>query len=367
MTVSLAPNPVSSSKQRDTVIDVDIHAMPRCPTDLTKYMAKRWQQHMQEYGQSNRQAYVGGTVYPKAAPELARRDSWPPNGGLPGSDLDFMRLQHLNPNDIEIGVLQMVYPNIQERNSDLAIALCSAANDWQLAEWTDLEPRLKGSIVVPSNDPIASKEEISKRAGNRAFAQIMMTPRTFEPIGGKRYWPIFEAAAEHDLPIGMHAGGANGLPVTASGWPSFYIEEHQCQAMVPQAALMSMIFNGVFEQFPTLRLLVVEAGFGFVPSLGWRMDKVWETNRSELPNVKLPPSEYLRRNVWFSTQPIEETKERAELIELVSWIGWDRLLFASDYPHWDFDDPRYAFKIPMTSLQKRAVLSENARSVYRFK
>lgn len=366
MNVQVQPG-ANRAEAKLRVVDVDIHPALKTPNALDPYLSTRWREHMKEYGQLHRQPYVGGSLYPKAAPALARRDAWPPNGGPPGSDLQFMREQHLDPNGIEYGLLQLLYPNTRdERNPDLSVALSTAVNDWQIAEWTEKEPRIKASIVIPSNVTDAAVKEINARAGNRAFAQVMMQPRTSEPIGGKRYWPIFEAAVSNDIPIGMHAAGTNGLPVTASGWPSYYLEEHQCTSLGVQAAVSNLLLSGVFEEFPTLRIVMIESGFYFVPALGWRLDKIWERNRRELPRVKRPPSEYLKTNFWFSTQPTEEPERSGDMLDLINWIGWDRLIFSSDYPHWDFDDPRYAFKVKMTDQQLSDILSGNAHKVYRF-
>jgi predicted TIM-barrel fold metal-dependent hydrolase len=67
---------------------------------------------------------------------------------------------------------------------------------------------------------------------------------------------------------------------------------------------------------------------------------------------------------WFTTQPIEEPEKPEHLRKLIDWIGWDRLLFATDYPHWDSDDPRYAFKCHLSDDERRAVFAGNAKSVY---
>ena len=72
-----------------------------------------------------------------------------------------------------------------------------------------------------------------------------------------------------------------------------------------------------------------------------------------------------RTNVWFTTQPIEEPEPRSHLAETIEWIGWDRVLFATDYPHWDFDDPAQALPIKLTDLQRQQVFLENAKAVYR--
>ncbi len=348
------------------VVDCDIHPMLATPDAFDPYLSTRWRAYLRDYGQLHRQPFVGGSMYPKSAPALSRRDAWPPTGGPPGSDLAFMREQHLNPNNIEFGVLQLLYPNTRdERNPDLAVALCSAANDWQLAEWTEPEPRLKASLVIPAHDTDAALREIDRRADDRSFAQIFLTARAVEPVGSRRYWPLYAAAVEHDLPIGMHSGGTSGLPVSAAGWPSFYLEEHQGHTLAFESTLVNLVFSGVFEAFPDLRFVAIESSFAFAPSLAWHLDTVWERQRRELPHLSMRPSEYLRRNVWFTTQPIEEPERPADLLDVLEWVGHDRLLFSSDYPHWDNDDPRHAFTVPLPAATLSAILAGNARTVYR--
>ena len=115
-----------------------------------------------------------------------------------------------------------------------------------------------------------------------------------------------------------------------------------------EAVVTSLVMEGVFERFPKLRVVLVEAGFVWVPSLCWRLDRLWERMRDEVPHLTRPPSEYIRQNIWYTTQPIEEPANPEHLKETIDWIGWDRLLFSTDYPHWDYDDPNHAFKFKMT-------------------
>jgi predicted TIM-barrel fold metal-dependent hydrolase len=126
-----------------------------------------------------------------------------------------------------------------------------------------------------------------------------------------------------------------------------------------------MIFEGVFERFPDFRLVLVEGGFAWLPPLMWRMDREWERMRDEVPHVKRKPSDYIRSNVWLTTQPIEEPENNRDLYDVLSWIGHDRLMFSTDYPHWDFDHPEFAFKVPLEAAQKDAILRGNAVSLYR--
>jgi len=111
--------------------------------------------------------------------------------------------------------------------------------------------------------------------------------------------------------------------------------------------------------------VLIETGFAWLPALGWRLDKHWERMRDEVPHVKRPPSEYLREHFWVSTQPMEETDKPDELIDVMEWIGFDRLLFASDYPHWDFDDPFLSLPPSLSDARRRAIYADNARALYR--
>jgi uncharacterized protein len=76
------------------------------------------------------------------------------------------------------------------------------------------------------------------------------------------------------------------------------------------------------------------------------------------------PSEYVRQNFWFTTQPVDEPDEAKHFRSLIEWVGIDRLLFSSDYPHWDFDDPRYCFKAPLSEAERTKIFQSNARAVF---
>ena len=121
-----------------------------------------------------------------------------------------------------------------------------------------------------------------------------------------------------------------------------------------------MILEGVFDAFPRLKVVLIERGFAWAPQLAWRLDAHWTKMRSKVPDLKRRPSEYMKSNLRFATQPVEEPEHPNDLRQVFDWVGWDRLVYSSDYPHWDFDDPHLAFKFQMTESEKRMLFRDNA-------
>ncbi len=212
MNVTVRPLAETSTASRLGVIDCDIHPARRSPEELAPFLERRWQEHAAQFGTSRRLGYQDGVAYPKGQPNAARRDAWPPEGGPPGSSLGFMQAQHLDANGVAFGILNPLGATGQGfRNLDLAAAYARATNDWQIAEWTGHDARLRASVVVSYEDPPAAVAEIERRAGDTAFAQVLLLTRTAEPLGQRKYWPIYEAAARAGLPVGIHAFGYRRL------------------------------------------------------------------------------------------------------------------------------------------------------------
>ena len=267
------PEQASVDHAKTAIADCDIHPARATATELYPYLARRWHAHLETYDKHPYQGMMDGPPYPKAQPNASRRDAYPPEGGPQGSSLSFMQKQHLDPNNVVLGVLNPLATGQGIRNHDLSAAICSAINDWQIEKWTSQDSRLKGSVVVANEDGPAAAAEIRKRAGDKNFVQVLLLSRNVEPLGQRRYWPIYQAAEEAGLPVGVHAFGFGGNPITASGWPSYYIEEMVGHSQCQQTALASIVLEGVFERHPKLKMIMIEAGFGWAPSLSWRLDK----------------------------------------------------------------------------------------------
>ncbi len=348
------------------VIDCDIHPAMTSWTEVHPYLEKRWIEHLSVYGSHLRHAFSEALSHPRMSPDAARIDAYPEEGGPPGSSLELDeeaaprserdRGGHVDPPALESGKPAQSRPRrrIDPRDEHLAGRALGEAGA-AVAGLGAGRPGGYGCL----------RRRDRRQGGDPNFTQILILPKTDEPLGRRRYWPIYEAAVRNNLPITIHVGGTNGHPSTGGGWTSYYMEEHHSVAQTMQAVVASLVFEGVLERFPELRVVIMEGGLGWVPSLNARMDKHWARLRSEVPHVRKPPSEYVREQVWFSTQPMEEPATSAELIDLFDRIGWDRMLFSTDYPHWDFDDPRYAFRANLTQAQREQLLYENARKFYR--
>jgi predicted TIM-barrel fold metal-dependent hydrolase len=129
--------------------------------------------------------------------------------------------------------------------------------------------------------------------------------------------------------------------VTAAGLPDFYTEYHALTGAGMLGHLASILCHGIFERFPRTRVMLMEGGL--VPFVGllWRLDTAWRGCRSEVPYCVRPPSEYVHDHVAWTTQPLEEPPDERLLAPAIEGLQPARTLcFSSDYPHWDFDDPR---------------------------
>ena len=361
MTLTMTTAAPPTSRVRTGLIDCDIHNTPAAGA-LMRYLPQRWREYHQRFGRPE----YSGAYYPKASPNAARTDAWPPSGGRPGSDLAFLRAQLLDAWPIEYGILNTLV-TIRNQLRDYDVALAQAFNDWQLAEWLEPEPRLRASLVVPCDDGDLAAAEVDRLGGDPRFVQILLPVRTSELLGKRRYWKLYEAAVRHDLPIGIHFGGGGGYPITGAGWPSYYIEDHCGMAQSFQSQLISLVCEGVFEHFPTLKVVLIEGGFAWLPALRWRLDRSWRRLRDEAPHLRELPSTSIDRHIWLTTQPMEEPARPEHFLQLLDELGGaERLLFATDYPHWDFDSPDQALPVRLAPDVERKIMSENAQSLYRF-
>jgi len=301
-------------------------------------------------------------IYPRVRNGGRRLDARPENG-VAGNSLPLMREQLLDRFGIEHAILiplQSQAFGIGDRTT--SVELSRALNECIEQDWLAEEPRLRGSICIPHEAPEQAAREIQRCASDPRFVQVLMPSVGTQPLGESRYWPIYAAAVETGLPVAAHFGGLEQHQ--GAGWPSFYLEVHAWAANTMIAMVLNMICEGVFEEFPDLQVVLVEGGTAWASSLMWAMDAAWSQLRDEVPHLRRPPSEYFREHFWFTTQPIEEPENPEHLAQIIEHSGMaDRIMFSSDYPHWDFDSPASALRHLPGELRKR-ILFSNAKRLY---
>jgi predicted TIM-barrel fold metal-dependent hydrolase len=298
-----------------------------------------------------------------------RDDAIPDDGSMAATDPAFVATQLLDECGIDRAIL--IGGNITGLGGfpdpDVAAALATAHNDWLAERWLQHDPRFRGAIVVSPHDAELAAAEIRRLAGETGWVEVFI-PLTNALLGERRFNPIFEAAAENELPVAIHPNGIDGTyvrgPSMAGGVPTYYLEWHTGLTQVFQANLLSLICHGAFERFPQLRIVIAEGGFAWLPDLVWRLGKDQKGLRDELPWLRRSPMEYVLDHVRFTTQPFYEPDEPAHLLAMCEIVhAEETLMMSSDYPHWDFDNPRRALARLPTAMRER-ILGANAVSLY---
>ncbi len=353
----------SAKHERMRIIDVDVHHSLLDSTALFPYLPRQYVEYIKDFGEM--MPSVGYTNVPGKG---ARHDLWVGATTNPSMVPEVCMEKHLDLYNIDVAVLTggpystAVHPDV-----DYAAAYCRAFNDATLEHWVSKDSRFRASIQIAPQDPEQAVAEINRLADNPNIAQVLMPAGARLPYGNRFYHPIYAAAEAHGLPISIHFGGEGAgiaAPPTAAGYPSYYLEMRMARPQIAMAHVVSLICEGVFEKFPKLKFLFIEQDFFWVPGLLWHMDGDWKGLRDYTPWVKKLPSEYVRENIRFGSQPMPDMPTKADLAKFLEWLKADEVLvFASDYPHWDWDEPS-AFLQGFDPALRSRIMSENAVKLY---
>jgi len=344
--------------RRIALVDCDLHPTPSSMEEIGAYLPRGSRERVERHGffAGRHLSTFWGRHYLWGMG--ARLDVEPQDGE---TNVEQIRRQVLDLYGVEVGVLN-AFTLFDRSFPDLALDGARAVNDWLVEHYLDPEPRLRASLIVPWEWPELAVREIEERARARRFVQVLMPGEAAEPLGSPRYWPIYEAATAHGLPLGTHIGYYD--PHHGTGWPSFTYEHHLCFSLSSRRQLQSMFCEGVFEAVPGVRVVMVEGGVGWATSLRWALDSAWELLRGDM-QLERRPSEWFDESVWLTTQPIEEPDDPADFaraLEHGNLAG--RLLFSTDYPHWDFDSPAQALPRSLSDETRRRIFAGNACELY---
>jgi predicted TIM-barrel fold metal-dependent hydrolase len=342
-------------------IDCDIHLAVPDGRVLLPHLDEYWREHILARGLERENFQI--SAYPPDAPSNLRPD-WKPPAGPAGATLGQIQAQALDPFGTRHAICNVLHGGQIVFSEDMGLAFCRAINNWVAAEFLDRDDRLRASIVVPLHSPELAAQEIERLSGDRRFVQVLLLAMAEIPLGRRPNWPIYRAAERHDLAVGIHAGSAYRHAPTSTGWPSYYMEDLVAQSAGFAAAVTSLVTEGVFVEFPRLKVVLLESGVTWLPSYLWRLDKTWRGVRAEVPWLDRAPSAYIREHVRLTMQPFDAPPTAAQLDRIIAQIGSDAmLLFATDYPHWHFDGTD-ALPDGLPPDLMRKILVDNALSTY---
>lgn len=337
-----------------SVIDADGHIIER-NDELRRYLkapfdkrggpltaSEPWDRDLQQTLPSNRENF----------PREPRAEDW---------------LRIMDSHGIEMAFL---YPtslgNVSRiREPDYAVALCKAYNEYVYDHYAKVSPRLKPIAIIPPQNPQSAAVEIRRAVtelGCRAV--VVRTTGLRLPLGHQFYDPIYREAERLDCALAVH--GTNGGDELASGGFETFIEVHTVSFPVGIfVQFSSMIYHGVPERFPKLRLAFLEIGCTWLPYWLDRMDEHWEKRgKIETPFLTQRPSDCVRNQpVFFSLEAEEKL-----LAETLRYVGDGHFVYATDIPHWDTEFPENLHQIQnhkdLSDETKEKLLSENAKALY---
>jgi len=273
---------------------------------------------------------------PDETPFRIKSDNSPVNEHRDLATNPHERLKDMDRDGIERGMLfpsaGLYLPSVEEE--PYAAALCRAYNNWLYDYCAVDRKRLMGVGVIPMQNIHAAVEEARRAILDLKFKAIFVRPN---PVKGRTiddlyYDPLYKTLQELGAPLMVHEGSGAYLPTAgADRFPGQWFFTHTVSHPFEQMlASLGLICKGTLEKHPDLQVVFLESGAGWLPYWLWRMDEHQEILPFQVPSLKLKPSEYFRRQCYISFEPDEE-----RLGETVQAIGADRVVFASDYPHWD--------------------------------
>lgn len=219
-------------------------------------------------------------------------------------------------------------------------AVMRATNEWLADTW--LEPatggRFWGSIYISPSNVAASVEEIERWAPDPRFVQIAVPLHVHMPYGEEEYFPIWEAAAAHDLPVAIHGDGSGGVEYdgTIAGAPPHFLEYHTLFPVNAMVHLSSLISEGVFDRLPRLRFVFTDGAAGVLVPFLWREDAKLKALKEETPWVERAPSHTIGAQVRFVLRRDDIPNDVVGLDRLLKLSRVESaLLYGSNFPMWD--------------------------------
>lgn len=337
-----------------TVVDTDMHYREEF-NDLIDYFEEPWQSRLRDGGKAGREYFwpSGSSGDRFGWGRISRDDISPPHGPSTPDEvetmMDFVDADHA----IILSHMMLRYSSIKSED-DRVIAFARGCTEFMLDKIVDPSNGVYTALPLPYHDPQAAVEMIDDyHQAEGIVAGCLVTAGPEPPLGHRSYDPIYERLEETGLPAIFHTGGSGIDNYHVKGFEKF-IETHTLGFLENNMAqLTSIVVQGTKEKFPDLEIAFQESGIFWVPMMMHRLDEEYLKRPNEAPLLEQRPSKYMKE-FYYGTQPMEVSGDQRFLEQTIDMIGGpDRLIYASDYPHWDFDR--------ITTVSERSFLSESEK------
>jgi predicted TIM-barrel fold metal-dependent hydrolase len=247
---------------------------------------------------------------------------------------------------------------------EMEVWLGNAYNRWLIDRILSGDDRIKSLIYLPFNTPAEAERTVEQLGDKKGVIGFCITSTRYKPVHHNDYMRLYAMIEERGKPLAFHAGYHWQDPSLAT--VNRFLGMHALGFVwCNMVHMTNWVLNGIPERFPNLKSIWIESGLAWVPFLMQRLDDQFLMRQSEAPLLKQLPSEYMRRNCWYTSQPMETTHPRALEVTLEMINAETQLLFSSDWPHYDFDLPATIYDLPFLSEQaKRNILGLNAARIF---
>jgi predicted TIM-barrel fold metal-dependent hydrolase len=247
---------------------------------------------------------------------------------------------------------------------EMEVLLSRAYIRWTIDKLLSADDRIKTLVYLPFNTPAECIRTIKDFGDSKGVIGFCVPSTRHRAVHHNDYMRAYAMIEELGKPIAFHAG-YNWQDQSLLQVNRFLGMHALGFVWCNMIHMTNWILNGIPERFPKLKSIWIESGLAWIPFLMQRLDDQYLMRPSEAPQLTRLPSEYMREHCWYTTQPMEMTNRKALQLTLEMINAETQLMFASDWPHFDFDLPSEIVDLPFLSEQaKRNILGLNAARLF---
>lgn len=248
------------------------------------------------------------------------------------------------------------------RDKDIAAVYCQGYNRY-VADICKQSPRLKAVGIAPFRDVPAAMDEIKRLVGDLGLVGVAVSSLGLSKhLGSATYWPIYDEMQRLDVPLLVH-NPSYEVPPWHRLFDTFLLQDTVGGSMETLHVVAALLFGGIPERFPNLRVGIFNVGVGWIPYMMERLDSYGE----RMPLLSEQPSEYMKKGSWFYACLGSEST----LPSVLDWVGADAVMFGSAYPDADCDFPNavssFQQRRDIPEEAKTKILGENAKRLFRLR